>query len=777
MAEGGEITKTFTEFETEGDLTGLETSEPITDFTLSPDETSDPGARRRDRKSRITKQLLEKKQLSHDLQLLKIELSQKTLVIDNMKAEHMQKMEELEEQLADVVHQKQILQARLEAQLKITQDESKHRQDQIRREMESIMDRQRSLEDANEKLSERAGNVRRTLRGDLMIAESEYDELKLQDETEISLKQFVSMKIFEKVNPLKTLSETIKNHCDLLADDLKKTTDDLDTCHQNLHQERKLYSELQTEHQKLTLELADTKSQVQYGDFRIENYDQVKQDRDTYEQDLVTLKQNHAFLDASYQTAVKERDEQYKEITSLKHSLAMITQDKDYLSKQVNELQNRVMYGDDRIQTLTSEIDLAKKAREEMYERYVSSREQYKSEYEIKLQEELNTIRVRTENEIDRLKTSTREMYERENRNLREARDLATSEKDRAQMSEKEASNKYEQLMSDFRQLQISGDNKLSEVQNDLKIKSFELERTQMVYEETVKHLKECQIENEKLQKKTEALTKEYYALQTTTERKITDLESQLSEKSSKLDTYEKLEQELDDVVMQSAEIENEQEAERVLFSYGYGANVPSTTKRRLKQSVQLARRVLQLERANSSLQKEIDREKAKVQQLAEELKNTNNILDNAQQPYNYLIDSIRLRDQQMKTQKDQIHTMTEDIERLEKDKSELTKMRNTMAADLERLLNQKQEMAVMKQVVLNMSQQQLSGSSPHSKSTTPRSARSTKKHTTFQDENVHKPGATLFTNQENPKWFEKLKQGRGATTGKYSSAYGISHS
>lgn len=33
-----------------------------------------------------------------------------------------------------------------------------------------------------------------------------------------------------------------------------------------------------------------------------------------------------------------------------------------------------------------------------------------------------------------------------------------------------------------------------------------------------------------------------------------------------------------------SLPVENEEEAERVLFSYGYGANVPTTAKRRLKQ-------------------------------------------------------------------------------------------------------------------------------------------------------------------------------------------------
>ena len=47
---------------------------------------------------------------------------------------------------------------------------------------------------------------------------------------------------------------------------------------------------------------------------------------------------------------------------------------------------------------------------------YQFHREQYKSEYENKLREELEQIRVRTNGEIDRLRTSSKEMYERENR-------------------------------------------------------------------------------------------------------------------------------------------------------------------------------------------------------------------------------------------------------------------------------------------------------------------------------------------------------------------------
>ena len=51
-----------------------------------------------------------------------------------------------------------------------------------------------------------------------------------------------------------------------------------------------------------------------------------------------------------------------------------------------------------------------------------------------------------------------------------------------------------------------------------------------------------------------QVLTKEYYAQQTGLEKSIAELESKLQDKEGRLQTYEKLEKELDDVVMQAAE-------------------------------------------------------------------------------------------------------------------------------------------------------------------------------------------------------------------------------
>ena len=54
-----------------------------------------------------------------------------------------------------------------------------------------------------------------------------------------------------------------------------------------------------------------------------------------------------------------------------------------------------------------------------------------------------------------------------------------------------------------------------------------------------------------------QVLSKEYYSLKNSFERRLVELESKCKEQGDKLAVYEKLEQELDDVIMQAAESTN----------------------------------------------------------------------------------------------------------------------------------------------------------------------------------------------------------------------------
>ncbi|XP_032170337.1 progesterone-induced-blocking factor 1 isoform X2 [Mustela erminea] len=662
----------------------LETTVPTDDISSSEE---------RDGKIKITQQLIERKELLHNIQLLKIELSQKNMMIDNLKVDYLTKIEELEEKLNDALHQKQLLTLRLDNQLTFQQKDARKYQELMKQEMETILLRQKQLEETNTQLREKAGDIRRNLR-DLELTEEQYVKLKDFPEDQLSIPEYVSIRFYELVNPLrKEISELqVKKH--ELSEELSENKGHLKQLTETYEEDRRNYSNLQIRCQRLALELADTKQLVQQGDYRQENYDRVKSERDALEQEVIELRRKHEILEASHITQAKERSELSKEVTTLQQTVTLLQKDKDYLNRQNMELSVRCAHEEGRLERLQVQLEEAKKAREEMYEKYVTSRDHYKTEYENKLHNELEQIRLKTNQEIDQLRSASREMYERENRNLREARDNAVVEKDRAVMAEKDALEKHDQLLDRYRELQLSTESKVTEYLYQSKLKSFESERVQLIQEETARNLTQCQLECEKYQKKIEVLTKEFYSLQASSEKRITELQSQNSEHQARLDIYEKLEKELDEIIMQTAEIENEDEAERVLFSYGYGANVPTTAKRRLKQSVHLARRVLQLEKQNSLVLKDLEHQKEQVTQLSQELNRANSLLNQTQQPYRYLIESVRQRDSKIDSLKECITQLEKDVSNLNKEKSALLQMKNQMALDLEQLLNHREALS-----------------------------------------------------------------------------------
>ncbi|XP_071287185.1 progesterone-induced-blocking factor 1 [Agelaius tricolor] len=739
----------------------LESEDISLETTVPTDDVS--SSEEREGTVKITKQLIERKELLHNLQLLKIELSQKNLMIDNLKVEYLTKIEELEEKLNDAIHQKQLLSLRLDSQLALQQEDARKHQALMKQEMETILLRQKQLEETNYQLRERAGDIRHSLR-DLELTDECYEKLKSLPEDQLSIPEYVSVRFYEVVHSLRRELSDLQMKKESLTEELSGYRSQLKCLTESYEDERRSRSELEVRCQRLTLELADTKQLIQQGDYRQQNYDKVKSERDVFEHELSELRRNYEILEVSYKTQTKERNDLAKELATIQQSLSLLQKDKDYLNRQNMELSVRCAHEEDRLERLQIQLEDAKKAREEMYEKYVASRDHYKAEYEKRLHEELEQIRLKTNQEIDQLRSTSKEMYERENRNLREARDNAVAEKERAVTAEKESLRKYDQLLEQYRQMQLGTESKVAELLHQSKLKSFETEHVQLMQQETAKNLSQCQMECEKYQRKLEVLTKEFYSLQSSSETRIIELQTQNSEFQARLDTYEKLEKELDEIILQTAEMEDEVEAERVLFSYGYGANVPTTAKRRLKQSVHLARRLLQLEKQNSLLVKDLEHQKEQVIQISQELDRANSLLNQAQQPYKYLIETVQQRDSQISLQKEHITQLEKDFSLLNKEKTALLRVKNQMAADLERLLNDREELATMKQIIFTLHGKGCEQNLPQShigvkSATGKQSIPLVKLLPEHEEENIFTPKPTLFTNKEVPVWYKKLKK------------------
>ncbi|XP_076446014.1 progesterone-induced-blocking factor 1-like [Babylonia areolata] len=626
-----------------------------TEFTVSPD--SSEREVKQAKKRRIVKQLAQRKKLVHDMQMLRIELSQKNLAIEALKSEHVQQFEDLEERLHDLTYQRQILQARLKTEVQSEKEEARKRQQEMDRELELVKTKQQYLEAANERLLEKAGHVRQSL-GDLSLSPERYEQLKCLSNRELSLRDFIAIRVYDTVHPLKTEIDNLRMTERAQDEQIASYTTELQLLKRRLEEEHMTNAELHVKLQAVSQDYVNKCAQLKSDDLKTVCYDDdIKAGGEARRRKLEADKQLSA-METVVDSLRKERDQLTKQLYTAQQSEALLKQDKEYLCRQVSEFTKRATFAEDRLQQVTQQLDDARQTREEVYEKFVSCR------------------------------------------NLREARDTALAERQRFQLSAREANVKYEELTTQFREMRSRAESRMSETENELKVKSLKVERCQMVHEETVSNLKDRALEVELLQKKEEMLRKEYHSMQTTLEKRIVELQAQLSDRSSKLDMYERLERDLDHISVHAADKSDDIAAEKVC-SIG---NIPNTVKRRMEQSVQLAKRVVQLERDNSALHKDVDSERRAVSQLTDELERCKAAMAEAQQPYAQLVDGIRERDEHITQLQEHINVLKQELRKTEEEKQRLQQTQHQLSQDLKRMHQLKEDMSTLKEAVTGLS-------------------------------------------------------------------------
>ena len=143
-----------------------------------------------ERSRNVTKDLLFRKQLLHDIQKLKIELSQKNLMIDTLKAEHLNQLDDLEEKLADAIHGRQLMQAKYETQSRAAKSELDKQVQLLKRDLQEATNSQKyyqkkyenEVKNQEELNNFREGYIPREL------DEDGYLELKSESENTLSIK-------------------------------------------------------------------------------------------------------------------------------------------------------------------------------------------------------------------------------------------------------------------------------------------------------------------------------------------------------------------------------------------------------------------------------------------------------------------------------------------------------------------------------------------------------------------------------------------------------------
>ena len=141
----------------------------------------------------VTREEFEKRQLFHNIQLLKLEVSQKNLMIETLKNDQASQVEELKEKLSDSLHEKKLLQMRLKSMTHAYEEEMKHLQQRARNEVAAAQEKQwQRYEDSSPVLAHQQDmeEIKQILHSPEM-SESEYLKMKTQDADMLPLKEYI----------------------------------------------------------------------------------------------------------------------------------------------------------------------------------------------------------------------------------------------------------------------------------------------------------------------------------------------------------------------------------------------------------------------------------------------------------------------------------------------------------------------------------------------------------------------------------------------------------
>eukprot|EP00042_Codosiga_hollandica_P029392 m.162494 g.162494 ORF g.162494 m.162494 type:complete len:720 (+) comp53062_c0_seq19:54-2213(+) len=637
------------------------------------------------------------------------------------KAQLSARVSELEDRLQTALYHRNLLQTKLDSTDRAHREDLQLLNERMNAELNEIRERQQQIESAQPT----AESLLREAWADLeahrqLLTHAQYEQLRQVPTAQLRVSDFVQLRLYEEVSPLVARLDTLTQESEPLMQQL----------------------------QQAELNAAEWKAAYARAEERLLAVCGAKTSPELFP--LVTQLDGEnplkrlALLEAQLQ-GLRDLDSRSQLAASdWKHQIQFLSQDKNYLTKEKEKLERDLAALEGKHFSTLSELQEVKHARDSLYQKMLDAQQQLKSDYDSKLRSELDSLQTRSSQHMAELKQQAHSIHEHEKASLKSDRDNAIERLRLSDIALKECQRREDHLQQQLRQFQLEADSCTTDLRAQLQIKAFELQRLQVLFADQQSQAQAAKLETDKTAAKLEVLTKEFYAQQNMSDKRIASLEAQLAESNDKVRNYELLERELDDVIMQAAQSNDDDE---ILLRYGYGANGPSTSKRRLKQSVALARKLLQAQREILELTQKLEQERASSRELGVRLQKSSELMQSTTQPYSYLMEIIKQRDgviEGLRLQMDALHRSLKDANA---EIAELLRIRNIMSADLEHLLGQHSDIENIRSLLH-------SGPSRPEPPPIPAPARS---HTTSTSQPMKSPGLIEISNSKRT-WHERLR-------------------
>lgn len=620
----------------------------------------------------------------------------------HIREDYERRLRELEAKLKESLQDKRTLEDALEISRNKSKQELRAYQEATAFEIQELNAKCKKLQQEGPAIKERILVLKDELK-EMAVSEDEYYEIKKVPENERPIRDWIRCRVFETVKSYKQNHDKnrkeldeFRTECVILRDKLQRTEKELSHLQTSSTSytkdlERK-YEEIIAENARIHKQLEITSKKVDENREKALRYDEHESELKKEIQTRTKLENQVEVQLKQINSLTRDRDDNRIIIENKSKELDMVIKDKEYLSKQNISLQDKLQRLEDRNDRLEIETLESKNQAQNYLNRLLDSKNEHSVSFEDKFRKEINELRERHHKELESIKQNLNEVHDRRSEYMTEAKEAAERKLIRTEQDLKDKTEAYDMLLLEFRATQNRLEESLQEVRSELRIKAENLERTHNVYEDTIKALRHSKEENELLKAKVDVLRQEFYKNESKCVQENAEIKAQLAVAKENLMQYALIEQELDEAI-------KNQELE------GYQA--PTSAKRRIQQSLELAKQLKEKQKMLEAVRIENAKLKVDLESLSNDLAFAKKMMNQTEQPYAYLIKQIEEKEKEaaelrrnFSKSQQKLHEMAAEYEIINKKNSELE-------ADIKQILSKKDAIEGLKTMISQLTQEE----------------------------------------------------------------------
>lgn len=435
---------------------------------------------------------------------------------------------------------------------------------------------------------------------------------------------------------------------------------------------------LEEQNKKLIIKNEDLQKKLDEYSPKIWQYDQVNEKyKKLVEEHRSLLTTNQTLNELLNENKIKREDID-SDYQNIKLENKALSQNNESLKKDLEVNKNKVIDQDEKIKDLENEIRDMRKMNQNYIEKLTDKNLNIDNTYKDKLNKDLENMRKNYETDLSNLRKQYDDLTEKKTSYLKEERDEYKAKCNKYEKMIKEKDESLNLVKNELFKINTNTKEQMSSLKLQLNAKIEELNSLKLIYDDKLSGLKIIKNDNEALKEKNDLLRNEMIKNQSDYKAELAEYKAQISVLSEKLKSYDRMEDQLDNVINGSPDVgENDnQEIMHVI------KDIPTSNKRRINQCLNLANKVKELSVENEKLRLINDKINNELREANDHCNLYKGVADQVKQPTSILITNLQQKEME-------IYKLKQENKDLELEKNQLKSQCESLQETIDKMKNE----------------------------------------------------------------------------------------